>query len=160
LTLTTLALASVAVMLGAATHIVWDSFTHRGTAVVDAIPALRAEVFRYGRWPIRWFVVLQHVSSAIGLALLAIWAWRLPPGRYPRESTPSVSHATRILALAVFIAASLGLAIASYLLHADTWFGRRLFHFAIGGMTGWALAWCAIAMVINLRARREMITSR
>ena len=38
ISLKTLALASAAVMLGAVTHIVWDSFTHRGTSMVDAYP--------------------------------------------------------------------------------------------------------------------------
>jgi hypothetical protein len=153
MTVATLALASIAVMLGAATHIVWDSFTHRGTAVVHAIPALHAVAFRYDGWPIRWFMVLQHASSVVGILLLAIWAWRLPPGRYPRQILPSVPHATRVRAVAVLVAASLGLAITGYLLNSDLWLGRRLFHFAIGGMTGWMLAWCAVAIVISWKAR-------
>ena len=141
------------------THLVWDGFTHRGTAIVDAFPALRAVAFHYEGWRIRWFVVLQHVSSVVGLLLLALWARRLPPGRYPRPSALSVSNATRMRAVAILIAASLGLAIANYLFYADKWFMRRLFHFAIGGMTGWAMAWLAIALAINWRARRPQANS-
>ena len=98
-------------------------------------------------------MVLQHLSTVFGMLVLLIWAWRLPPGRYPRPSAPSVSHATRIRCAAILVAASSGLAIAGYVLNSDTWFARRLFHFAIGGMTGWAIAWLAIAIVINWRTR-------
>jgi len=35
----------VSLLCGAATHLVWDSFTHPGTAVVDALPALRVLIF-------------------------------------------------------------------------------------------------------------------
>jgi len=153
LSLRTLALASVAVILGAVTHLVWDSFTHRGTAVVEALPGLHAVAFHYNGWRIRWFVVLQHLSSIFGMLVLAIWAWRLPPIHSVPRSLPPVSHATRLSAAAVLIVASLGLAITSYLLNSDAWFARRLFHFAIGGMTGWVIAWCVIALWMNSRTR-------
>jgi uncharacterized protein DUF4184 len=146
LTLTTLALASFAVILGAMTHLLWDSFTHRGTIMVNAIPALHKVAFYYHGWRIRWFVVLQHLSSIAGLLLLMIWAWRLPPGQYPRPSLPFVPHATRIRCAVILITVSIGLAIAGYLLNADTWFIRRLFYFAVGGMSGLALAWLGIAL--------------
>ena len=71
LSLKTFALASAAVVLGAATHILWDSFTHRGTAVVDALPALHAVAFHVHGWRIRWFMVLQHLSSVFGLLALS-----------------------------------------------------------------------------------------
>jgi hypothetical protein len=147
--LTTLALASLAVILGAVTHIVWDSFTHRGTSVVNAIPALHAVAFHAHGWRIRWFVVLQHLSSMIGVLLLAIWAWRLPPGQYLRPSLPTVSHETRVRCVAILIAASVLPAIAGFVYHSDTWFMRRLFYFAVGGMTGLALAWLGVSLWIR-----------
>ncbi|HEU4779148.1 MAG TPA: DUF4184 family protein [Steroidobacteraceae bacterium] len=148
-----LSMASAAVLLGAVTHLVWDGFTHRGTAIVDIIPALKGVAFYYNGWRVRWFVVLQHLSSGAGLLLLAIWAWRLPAGRYPRPPGLSVSNATRVLSAVILIAASSGFAIASFVYYSDTWVMRRLFHFAIGGMTGWAAAWLAIAVALNWRAR-------
>ena len=147
---------SIAVILGAATHIVWDSFTHRGTPVVNSIPALRAVAFHIDGWRIRWFMLLQHASSLAGLALLALWAWRRPPGRYPRTAPCEVSHAMRVRAISVLVAVSLSLAFASYVYHSDTWFLRRLFHFAVGGMTGWMLAWIAIAIFVSRTERRAL----
>ena len=151
----TLALASAAVILGAATHILWDSFTHRGTAVVDALPALHAVAFHVHGWRIRWFMVLQHLSSIVGLLTLLIWVWRLPPAQNAPRVLPSTSHTTRVQALAILVASSLGLAITGYVLNSDAWFMRRLFHFAIGGMTGWVIAWFAIAICIAQSARRR-----
>jgi len=152
-TVANLALASIAVILGAATHLLWDSFTHRGTMAVDLLPGLHSVAFHYHGWRIRWFLVLQHVSTVAGLLVLLIWAWRLPPTlNFPR-ALPAVSPATRLAAVAVVVAASLGFAITGYLTHPDTWFARRLFYFAVGGMTGLALAWLGVAIWIRLRSR-------
>ena len=151
----TLARASAAIILGAATHILWDSFTHRGTAVVDALPALHSVAFHVNGWRIRWFMVLQHLSSVFGLLALLIWAWRLPPIHSFPRSLPSASHATRLWAVAILIAVSLTLAITGYVLNSNTWFMRRLFHFAIGGMTGWVTAWFAFALWFTSHARLQ-----
>jgi hypothetical protein len=152
LTLQTLTLASIAVILGALTHLLWDSFTHRGTPMVKLLPALHAVAFHYHGWRVRWFVVLQHLSTIVGLLLLVIWAWRLPPTlSFPRAFS-AASHATRVGAVAALIAATFGLAFANFLFHSDTWFLRRLFHFAIGGMTGGVISWIAIALWIRARA--------
>jgi hypothetical protein len=151
----TLALASVAVILGAFTHVLWDSFTHRGTLAVEIFTALHAVAFHYHGWRIRWFIVLQHLSTLAGMAILLYWAWKRPPiHSFPRVLPPA-THAARVSAAALLIGASLALAITRYALNADTWLGRRLFHFAVGGMTGWALAWIAVALMITWRARRR-----
>jgi len=152
----TLALASAAVMLGAATHIVWDSFTHRGTEVVDALSALNAVAFQYHGWPVRWFMVLQHLSSVVGMLALLIWARRLPAIHSIPRTVPSISHGTRVRAVAILVASSLGFAITRYALHSDMWLMRRLFHFAIGGMTGWVIAWFAIAIFVTRSADRSV----
>jgi hypothetical protein len=148
-----LALASVAVLLGAVTHVVWDSFTHGQTVVTEAFPAMLEVAFRFGGWQFRWFFVLQLLSSVVGLAVLAIWAWRLPAGRYPRRPPPvSVSDGLRLRATAAILAGTSALAIAGYLGNADEHLRIRLFHFLIGGMTGAVLAWCAVAVVVRRRS--------
>ncbi len=153
-TLTTLALASAAILVGGITHLIWDSFTHRGTAVVQALPGLHSVAFHVNGWRVRWFVVLQHLSSVFGLLVLLVWAWKLPPIHQRPQKLLSVSHGLRIRAAAILIASSLALAIAGFVLNSDTWFMRRLFHLAIGGMTGWVLAWFAIAIWLTLRSRQ------
>ena len=66
--------------LGAATHIIWDAFTHEGGFGVMAVPWLQVpDVFG----PLAAYRVLQHVSSVVGLALvlhsLVRWYRRTPP---------------------------------------------------------------------------------
>ncbi|GAA2267705.1 DUF4184 family protein [Nonomuraea roseoviolacea subsp. roseoviolacea] len=58
-------------MTGAASHVLWDSFTHaRGPARWG--PWLEVSVFGV----IRLFRLLQYGSSAVGLAVVVWWAWR------------------------------------------------------------------------------------
>ncbi|HET9865498.1 MAG TPA: DUF4184 family protein, partial [Steroidobacteraceae bacterium] len=63
----TLAFASMAVILGAATHIAWDSFTHAGRTVVNAVPLLEAKLTMVGGSAMPAYSILQHLSTAIGL---------------------------------------------------------------------------------------------
>ena len=66
--LQTAALLVFAAGFGAATHIVWDAFTHEGRFGVMAVPLLQLpHVFG----PLPAYRVLQYASSVIGLALIA-----------------------------------------------------------------------------------------
>lgn len=71
------ALASVSIVLGVWTHLLWDSFTHENGWVVRRVAALSAPV-SLGSYHVTVCHVLQYVSSAFGLAVLAVWYWRLP----------------------------------------------------------------------------------
>jgi hypothetical protein len=153
MTIRVLSLASVAVLLGAFTHLLWDAFTHGRTFVTSAFPALKSVAFHIGGWRIRWFYLLQILSSVFGILALAIWAWKQPPGQYPRPLLKSpVSNAMRLRAAAAIISVSSALAIAGYLANADLHLHGRVFHFLIGGMTGLVLAWCAVALVFRRHA--------
>ncbi len=68
--------AALAVVLGAATHVFWDGFTHvRGWAVVD-LPLLQSvAVVPFGR-PIHWFNLLQHLSTIVGGVGVLAWLGR------------------------------------------------------------------------------------
>jgi hypothetical protein len=71
------ALASVSIVLGVWTHLLWDSFTHENGWMVRRVAALSAPV-SLGAYHGTVCHVLQYVSSALGLAVLAVWYWRLP----------------------------------------------------------------------------------
>lgn len=64
--------SSVSILLGAWSHIAWDSFTHRSGWSVGHIAALRSAV------PIPWigeiplYNVLQHVSTVVGVLILVM----------------------------------------------------------------------------------------
>ena len=82
------ALASVSILLGVWTHLLWDSFTHNDGWVVRRVAVLSAPV-TFGAYHLTVCHVLQYLSSAVGLAALALWYWRLP--------TPPAAPLTRTL---------------------------------------------------------------
>jgi hypothetical protein len=88
------------VATGAATHVVWDAFTHRGRWGVEMIPQLSQVAIEE---PIRihWYGLLQHGSTLILLPVMAmgflLWVRTLPPSG---ESTER-AHMPRGLAWAV-----------------------------------------------------------
>jgi hypothetical protein len=76
--------------LGAASHIVWDLFTHEGRWGVEALPLLEAQ------WgPFAGFRWLQHGSSALGLAVLAVWIVLWLRRRRPEPTTLLLPDAAR-----------------------------------------------------------------
>jgi hypothetical protein len=72
----------LAILLGAASHIAWDAFTHASGWEVRTWPQLSALV-PTPAGPVPWFKLLQHGSNLLGLAILAAacwgWARRQPP---------------------------------------------------------------------------------
>jgi cytosine/uracil/thiamine/allantoin permease len=103
-----------------------------------------------GGYRIRWFFLFQLLSSVFGIVALAIWAWRQPPGRYPRALPKApVSNVMRLRAVFAIISVSSTFAIAGYIANADLHLQARVFHFLIGGITGLVLAWCAVALVFR-----------
>lgn len=68
----TLATTAASLLLGAATHLLWDSFTHDGRWGVSLWTALNQEIGAIGGRRIHVFNVLQHLSTALGLTALAM----------------------------------------------------------------------------------------
>jgi hypothetical protein len=92
-------------VLGAASHLLWDSFTHSTGWAVHALPTLRAELHVLERHPLPIWSLLQYASSVVGLALLGYWARQWYAATDPAEpsgaSVPAV--AWRLLAAAVLL---------------------------------------------------------
>lgn len=74
---------SLAIVAGAATHLLWDSFTHRGRWGTQLLPALNQTALTLGGQAIPGFKLVQYGSTAIGLPflllVLAIWLCRQEP---------------------------------------------------------------------------------
>lgn len=68
-----IALISVSILIGGATHLLWDSFTHPGYWPYRHWHLLSrtAELPIAGQ--VQYFKVLQHLSTLAGLAVLLIW---------------------------------------------------------------------------------------
>jgi Domain of unknown function (DUF4184) len=103
--------AGVSVLLGAWTHIVWDSFTHN-TWLVRRLPLLRESVFQVSNVEFPWYVLLQHLSTVVGATILiaAYCSWlRLHRGSATDLSTAADDRWRYLLLVAV---GALALAIA------------------------------------------------
>lgn len=72
------------ILVGAATHAVWDSFTHGGPAGVgEWLPFIEKRLFTVSGYTVYVFSVLQHGSTVVGMAALSLWVWR-----WYRRATP------------------------------------------------------------------------
>ncbi len=75
------AMASVGVLGGALTHLIWDAFTHEGGRGVRMFPVLDDSLIDIGNRHIPAMYVLQDLGSLIGLAaVLAMLCWGLRRG--------------------------------------------------------------------------------
>ena len=104
------------ILLGAATHLLWDSHTHEWGIPVRAIVALQTKLSLPGLAPIPFYRCLQHASSILGLLgllfLYRSWIMKLPLAEPPPGLIPP-SRRTRILLTAAILAALVGLAMAA-----------------------------------------------
>jgi len=98
------ALAPLSILIGAWTHLAWDSFTHADGWMVQRIPALSAPVSFFS-YTGQLCHVLQYVSSVFGLLVLAIWFALLPvPAPVPGNGERSAGGP--VLLAALFVAAA------------------------------------------------------
>jgi hypothetical protein len=73
--------------VGAISHLAWDAFTHDRGLVVRNLPDLRSPALEEFGTHRPLYDVLQHGSSLLGMALLALWYWRWFK-RAPRQPVP------------------------------------------------------------------------
>lgn len=78
----------VAIAIGAATHLFWDSFTHYDYWGYRLLPRMNREVFAYGDYSLELYKALQYGSSIVFLPLMALMTigWLK---RRPVESVPA-----------------------------------------------------------------------
>ena len=99
----------VSLFIGAVTHIAWDAFTHAGAPLVRVSRGLRFHLVTLSGYPLSVYTVLQHLSTALGFALIALWIWRWvrsaeASGDAARGALSSGGRAAAILAVVAVIA--------------------------------------------------------
>jgi len=73
--------ALMCVTLGAATHVLWDSFSHYFGWGVKQFPALRRVAFDLDGRKVRWFQIVQHASSILLIPMIGgflLWLGKQP----------------------------------------------------------------------------------
>ncbi|MGO4212806.1 DUF4184 family protein [Terriglobus sp. 2YAB30_2] len=79
----------LSILLGAATHIIWDAFTHPGFWPYRHLPLLKYNLQLPLDGFIEVFKLLQYVSTALGLCVLAV-LWRRWVFTTSHRQTPAV----------------------------------------------------------------------
>jgi len=75
----------ISILIGAASHIFWDSFTHDHGYFVQTIPALQTSMDFLGR-QIPVLKILQHSSTLIGGLVIAFAIHKLPTNKTEKEN--------------------------------------------------------------------------
>ena len=70
----------ISILIGAASHILWDSFTHENGYFVETIPMLTNTIDIFGR-QIPILKILQHSSTIIGGLVIAFAIYKLPTNK-------------------------------------------------------------------------------
>jgi hypothetical protein len=81
-----MALIVLSILIGSATHILWDSFTHRSLWLYRHWQFLRLAVRLPIAGNVETYKLLQHGSTLFGMGVLAIWVWRWYRTTEPVES--------------------------------------------------------------------------
>jgi hypothetical protein len=159
LTLRRFAWVSAAIIVGAATHILWDAFTHRSTFITRAFPIFRAHVPGLHWLPV--FEVLQVLSSVVGLVVLWRWAMNLRGAPdTPYQPPYALTDRQRLVVLGILLGGSFVLAMVYWLTHLRYRFDAQIFMFFIGGMSGWVVAWFAVAVWMRAKLHRDVLPVR
>ncbi|MEM7737241.1 MAG: DUF4184 family protein [Deinococcota bacterium] len=65
--------ATASILLGALTHIIWDSFTHISGTAVQVLPILQAPVGNFAGEPLYVYKFLQYASTVLGGFIVVVW---------------------------------------------------------------------------------------
>lgn len=133
-------------VLGVATHVLWDSFTHGDGFLVERVGALREPAFA-GMDVAR---VLQHVSTVVGLVVLTVWAARAFARWRQRGGRVEVSRTSAAVLVGVVV---LGLAAAAVAVARDVAQGESVEAVLVGIVTTSGAAVVG-ALVLYAVARR------
>lgn len=153
LTAGSLLIAGLGVLIGAGSHLLWDSFTHSGRLGAMLVPQLEREAWRIGSYSLRWFSVLQHLSTVAGAFVLGLWFVR----ERRRHGVPA-AWTWRAAVLAGIVAVGIAVGVANTVVpevFGDAQNpGRQavLARFVVGGMVGVGGALLAYGALRRVRA--------
>jgi hypothetical protein len=148
------ALAPLSILIGAWTHLAWDSFTHPEGWLVLRVSALSAPVSFFG-YTGELCHVLQYVSSVFGLAVLAVWFFRLPAPPADDRDAESSSGGPVLLAVLVAVATLAGGLETMARLVGDSPARYHIFFLLLTRSMAWFALLYTVAGIVIARGRRR-----
>lgn len=76
---------SISILIGAASHIFWDSFTHDNGYFIQKIPELQNSVVFFDK-QIPVLKILQHASTLIGALIITFTIYKMPTNEIETEN--------------------------------------------------------------------------
>lgn len=156
----------VSVFAGAATHSVWDAFTHGGSTAMRLFPVLETRLFTVSGYTAYVFSVLQHASSVAGTIVMIAWVvrWYRTTPRMPLALPAGLSPAIRPWLLAVIGAAVAAAVVAGAIsrfpdeptLRALQPYARRLIVIALSSLFVAIALYALVWHWVRLRAARAV----
>nr|WP_027016639.1 DUF4184 family protein [Comamonas composti] len=148
---------AVLVLLGAASHLLWDGLTHGGGWAQQLWPIWGQVLFTLRGIDVPLFKLLQHVSSLVGLAALA-WAatrWLGQQTESPDAKPWSVRR--RWLTLGTMVAAATAIGLCAVLADWPMVQSARaaqvlIVRFVVASIAGLALSVLVFGVVVTLRS--------
>jgi len=149
------AAAPLAILLGVWSHLLWDSFTHESGWMVRRVALLSAPV-TIGPYTGTLCHVLQYLSSAFGLAVLALWYRHLPAPPTASASCDGVrSAALPVLLLVAAAALLIGSVLATETFARSGQIYRTLDVFLTHGLAWFALLYLVAGTILTLEQTHE-----
>jgi hypothetical protein len=140
------------VLVGAATHQLWDGFTHAWMWPARALyPATTVSLLGH---PVLLSRVLQHASSALGLVIVCVYLWRTAPAAIVRPPGPRAAAARRLLAVLAGPLAAACVAACIRLRAPDPLLSRALWTAAWSAAAWFALSLGLVCLVVRALDRR------
>jgi hypothetical protein len=147
----------ISTLLGIASHLVWDSFTHSSTWACREFPWLSKRVHLFFVDNVAVYSLAQYGSTVLGLLALALWVWL-----WYRRSQPAVQPVPRSqsrfpLALAMFaLAGIVGLCRAVLFVGGAVTRGNAHLFLLIFGVTSLALAFWQLILYCVLVSTHQV----
>ena len=101
------------ILLGAVSHVAWDSLTHSNGWVVERVPFLSERFFKSTGAPVPLYSLLQIASGVVGLLFLGVWFLHWARRQQPGASRPRLPAHWQIACTLSFVAWSTAMGVAN-----------------------------------------------
>lgn len=151
-TLPAAAIVLASLLIGAASHVFWDGFTHPNTYFVNRFDVLHLPV-SIGDHVFPFFKILQHLSSVVGFLVIAgdvaYWYLVTPPHR---QEVASLSNRQRLCVALTIVAATTAGGVFGFYVRVAKSPGQGLFNLIVTAMAAAALTIVLLSLVRRIKA--------